>query len=94
MSDGTTAGTTLLKEINPSLTVGSRPVNLRALGNSLLFTANDGTGSEIWKSDGSNAGTVKVVDLVAGSSGISASQNTAITTQGFLPHCKRSDLSQ
>ena len=50
-SDGTLAGTTLVKDINP--TGDSVPESLVAFGGALLFSANDGTnGAELWKSDG------------------------------------------
>src|SRR5262245_4467811 len=51
-SDGTTAGTVLVKELvaGPS---GSFPSNLTAVGGILFFSANDGPGgTELWKSDG------------------------------------------
>ena len=70
-SDGTTAGTVLVKDINPGLTAGypnvpasSEPYGLTALDGQLLFTANDGIhGDELWKSDGTAAGTVLVKDI-------------------------------
>jgi ELWxxDGT repeat protein len=59
-SDGTAAGTTLVKDIRPG-TSGSTPANLVDLNGTLFFTINDG--SEIWRSDGTDAGTWQVVDL-------------------------------
>ena len=41
-SNGTVAGTTMLTDINPS-TGGLNPQNLTAVGNTLYFTANDGS---------------------------------------------------
>ncbi len=69
-SDGTAAGTFLLKDINPS---GSSRVALSpvALGNSILFAADSGTGVggtgiELYKSDGTVSGTVLVKDIRPG----------------------------
>ncbi|MCH8921734.1 MAG: tandem-95 repeat protein, partial [Planctomycetes bacterium] len=63
-SDGTQAGTMLVKDIREEDGVGSYPYNLTAVDGTLFFTVNDGvTGSELWKSDGSEAGTVLVKDI-------------------------------
>ncbi|WP_301337737.1 ELWxxDGT repeat protein, partial [Microcystis aeruginosa] len=76
-SDGTAAGTVLVKDINPGSNYGgnyiflpfsSFPENLTAVGNTLFFTANDNVnGRELWKSDGTAAGTVLVKDIRPGS---------------------------
>lgn len=61
-SDGTVAGTYIVKDINPSY--GSNPNNLTALNNTLYFDADDGThGHELWKSDGTATGTSLVYDI-------------------------------
>jgi ELWxxDGT repeat protein len=66
-SDGTAAGTVLVKDIFPGLS-GPSPSSLTAVGNTLFFTANDGVnGNELWKSDGTAAGTVLVKDINPGS---------------------------
>jgi ELWxxDGT repeat protein len=52
----------MVKNINPS--GDSDPDYLVALGSTLYFRANDGTdGTELWKSDGTSAGTVMVKDI-------------------------------
>ena len=64
-SDGTAAGTVMVKDIRPS--ASSSPGSLTAIGNTFFFKANDGTnGEELWKSDGTAAGTVMVKDINSG----------------------------
>lgn len=61
-SDGTKAGTYLVKDINPS--DSSFPKGLIELDGTLFFAADDGKhGVELWKSDGSKTGTVLVKDI-------------------------------
>ena len=65
-SDGTAAGTMLVKDIWP----GSRRSSPRELTNvngTLFFVADDGvTGAELWKSDGTLAGTMLVKGIFPG----------------------------
>lgn len=62
VSDGTTAGTRLVKDINP--TSSSYPNFFNVLNNKLYFIADDGThGNELWVSDGTAAGTQMVKDV-------------------------------
>ncbi len=65
-SDGTTLGTVMVKRIHP--TFGSFPYNLTILNNMLFFRASgDGVvpnlNDELWRSDGTEAGTVKIKDI-------------------------------
>jgi ELWxxDGT repeat protein len=57
VSDGTAAGTKLVRDINPG--GGSAPTDLTALNGKVYFTADDGTanGRQLWVSDGTAAGT-------------------------------------
>jgi ELWxxDGT repeat protein len=68
-TDGTAGGTSLLKDIRPGA-YGSRgsAFEVFSLGDGrIIFTANDGlTGSELWVSDGTEAGTVQVKDILTG----------------------------
>jgi ELWxxDGT repeat protein len=65
-SDGTAAGTTLVKDIYPG-PGSANPAQLTNMNGTLYFTADDGvSGYELWKSDGTAAGTVRVVDLNPG----------------------------
>src|SRR3954453_678021 len=59
---------TIVKDINPS--GSSNPGPVMALGNIVLFAADDGVhGRELWRSDGTNAGTYMVSNIRAGSAG-------------------------
>lgn len=65
-SDGTAAGTVLVKDINPGAG-SSSPVRMIVVNNTLYFAATNGTsGIELWKSDGTTAGTVMVKDIRSG----------------------------
>ncbi|MDB2457772.1 hyalin, partial [bacterium] len=65
-SDGTTTGTTMVKDIN-SGSSSSFPGMFTAIGNTLYFSADAGTnGTELWKSDGTTTGTVMVKDINSG----------------------------
>jgi len=73
-SDGTIAGTTIIKDINITPGVGSDPQggaeSFTIIGTKLYFTANDGVnGRELWVTDGTLAGTSLVKDITAGSGG-------------------------
>ena len=71
MSDGTAAGTHLLRDIGMRDTsavanTGSRPGELTALGGRILFTFTDGfsgSGLDLWTSDGTAAGTRLVREI-------------------------------
>src|SRR5205085_12384357 len=72
-TDGTADGTVLVKTI----IFGSSPANLTKVGGMLFFTVDDGSaaaifavgghGLELWKSDGTTAGTKLVKDIKPGS---------------------------
>jgi ELWxxDGT repeat protein len=63
-TDGTTAGTTLFKDINVGAT-GSAPFNFGIVNDKLVFraTGDAATGAEVWVSDGTAAGTVLLKDI-------------------------------
>jgi ELWxxDGT repeat protein len=68
-------GLTLFKDINPG-TNGSYPSNFINLNNTLYFTADDPTnGNELWKSDGTSAGTVLLNDIYPGTNNSSDPRN-------------------
>lgn len=56
----------LVKDLRPG-SITSFPRHLTAVGDTLYFSAFDGsTGFELWKSNGSTAGTVLVKDINPG----------------------------
>ena len=63
-SDGTGAGTTLVKDLDPR--GDSNPSVLTDVDGTLFFTADGG----IWKSDGTDAGTVFVTEAYGGFAGL------------------------
>ena len=68
-SDGTEAGTVLVRDIRPG-SDGSRPEYMMVVGDMLVFLADDGIhGEEFWKSDGTEAGTTLIRDIAPGSDG-------------------------
>src|SRR4029077_2524408 len=87
--DRTGAGTVLVKDINPGSSygfpVGSYPHYLTDVGGTLFFAANDGTNSlELWKSDGSAAGTVLVKDINPGGGNNGSLPNELTNVNGTL----------
>ncbi len=69
ITDGTSSGTVLLKDIN----VGggsSSPHDFVVLNGTAYFAANDGSGDALWKTDGTTGGTVKVKDINAAGSDV------------------------
>ena len=70
-SDGTEVGTMLVKDIRPGSTDGTpnsgRVSMLYNVGGTLLFkAADDDHGAELWRSDGTETGTVLVADINIG----------------------------
>ena len=65
-TDGTEAGTMLVKDIEPG-DGSSNPTSLTNLNGTLIFAATTALrGKELWKSDGTAAGTVMVYDINPG----------------------------
>ena len=96
MTDGTAAGTVLVRDIAPGTTTGdngtypkaSNPQSLTNINGTLYFVADDGVnGRELWKSDGTAAGTVMVKDIYPGSSPYSYNG----TYVGNLPNASSPD---
>jgi ELWxxDGT repeat protein len=91
-SDGTPAGTFLVKDIQPGA-IGSHPQQLTSVGGALYFVANDGaTGPELWKSDGTGAGTVLVKDIAPGATGIIQHLTNVSGTLFFAAYHPETDI--
>jgi trimeric autotransporter adhesin len=83
-TDGTTAGTVLLKDIN-SGSGSSSPSGILATSTNLFFFADDGaTGMEIWMSDGTPGGTALLKDINPGAAS-STGTNTSFVKAGSGP---------
>jgi ELWxxDGT repeat protein len=76
-SDGTAAGTVLVKDIAPGGAI-AKPTDLTVVNGTLFFVATSTSGRELWKSDGTTAGTVLVKDINT-TSGTSSSSPTSLT---------------
>src|SRR4029450_9400382 len=72
-SDGTSAGTVMVKDIHLGVSgsfTPSFPAKLTNVNGVLYFVAGDGVhGLELWKSDGTSAGTELVKDIATGGFG-------------------------
>lgn len=63
ISDGTSAGTQMLMDINTIVGVGSNPSNLIPFGNRMLFNAAAAPfDTAVWITDGTSAGTIRLKD--------------------------------
>ncbi len=68
-TDGTAAGTVQAKDIRPgpASSVGQVSLPFVSFNGQLVFQANDGvSGEELWRSDGTAAGTVPILDINPG----------------------------
>ncbi len=70
VTNGTAAGTTLVKDIFPGsdwdeIPYGSGSHSLTNLNGTLYFISTNGFGPRLWKSNGTNAGTTIVKDVLA-----------------------------
>lgn len=87
VSNGTYAGTKMVNDINPGGGSGVRnnPFKAKAVGDVLFFAANDGaTGLELWKTDGSEAGTKIVMDLNGADDGLDINRQNFFAANGLL----------
>jgi len=82
-SDGTAAGTVLLKPLGAQPSLLPERVSFAALGGALFFDADDGEhGRELWRTDGTAAGTLLVKDIAPGAA--SSSPASLVASGGLL----------
>ncbi|MBN9485057.1 MAG: hypothetical protein BGO70_11290 [Bacteroidetes bacterium 43-93] len=84
ITDGTTAGTYLLKDIYAGIG-HSNPNNYTKLGNKIIFTAQTvSTGTELWVTDGTTNGTQLLKDIYSGAQSSSASFFTSLNGKVYF----------
>ncbi len=83
-SDGTEAGTQLIKDIEPG-SFSSFASELVVVGDWLYFIAGDGThGDELWRTDGTAEGTTMVLDIRPGTSSSFGFNSELVNVAGTL----------
>ena len=84
-SDGTNAGTNMIKDILPGKN-GSNPMLITNVNGTIFLVAYDGVnGIELWKTDGTATGTTLVKDIVTGPVGSSIQSMTNVNGTLFYP---------
>lgn len=86
-TDGTPSGTAIVKDINPgsASSWGGIATPFIAQGSTLLFIAENATnGRELWKTDGTEGGTVLVKDISPGVGSTQIERLTASTVGAFF----------
>ena len=78
-TDGTDFGTTIVADLN-SVSYS----NFIAVGNTLFLTVTNGSGNELWKSDGTATGTTMVKDIYPGATGSGITVLAAIGSMLFF----------
>ena len=67
VTDGTLAGTVMVKDILTGSLASPNPGNFTNIGSKVIFSAVDAThGRELWVTDGTSAGTTLLVDIYPG----------------------------
>ena len=86
VTDGTSVGTSLVKDINAGAS-SSDPGNMAVLGTNIYFSAfTPANGRELWKSDGTAGGTSILKDIVAGAGSSNGAEDSfhLFTNGSFL----------
>lgn len=94
VTDGTVAGTRMVKDLVTQAGVGSDPAYLVLYGTNIYFQAqvDAAIGRELYVSDGTATGTVLLVDLSPGSSSASPSLFTVLTPRNAAGAIVSTDL--
>ncbi|HKI00577.1 MAG TPA: ELWxxDGT repeat protein [Thermoanaerobaculia bacterium] len=83
-TNGTDAGTVLIKDINPGQ-AGSAPISFALLGGKIYFGAGTAdTGTELWVTDRTEAGTALVEDITPGTAGSGIARLTVANDRLFF----------
>ena len=87
VSNGSSAGTTLLKDISPG-GASSYPYNITKTASNLAYfqAYTETTGYELWKTDGTTAGTVLVKDINPGTSDSYPTGFTSMNSIVYFPY--------
>jgi ELWxxDGT repeat protein len=95
ITDGTAAGTMMIKDINPGSgnSVFSNGLHAAFIyNNKAYFTAYDGvSGDELWVTDGTSAGTMMVKDINVGSNGSSINTSNIVIYKGEMYFAAKSN---
>jgi ELWxxDGT repeat protein len=87
VSDGTTEGTRLLRDVNPGpgssdyAAAGGRPEPFARLGARVIFTAHDGAQDALWSTDGTPAGTTMYYANLPGAAWFKVANGVAFFAQ-------------
>ena len=83
ITDGTIAGTKLIKDIVAGAAGSDPDVNMAILNGYVYFTAaTAANGRELWRTDGTEANTTLVKDIVSGAAGSNDAGKYYLTTMG------------
>ena len=83
ITNGTVAGTKLVKDIFPGTTGSDPDAGFAVLGNYVYFTAVTAAGGrELWRTDGTAANTTLVKDIVAGPTSSFIKDSSELTSTG------------
>jgi ELWxxDGT repeat protein len=76
----------LVKDIRPGLDIypAGEPLELARVGSHVYFSALDGRGRELWRTDGTDAGTSCVEDLIPGPQSSDPTQLTDVEGRAFF----------
>ncbi len=80
VSDGTATGTVAYANLNPDTNGNSMPRGFFDLGDTLLFSADDGVHG-LWRTDGTRAGTKPLIDRASGRPPIAAVTGSRLGNQ-------------
>ena len=87
-SNGTATGTNAVASFNSQphgdALFDNIPDAFAVIGNTMVFAADDGTGTELWKTDGTAAGTTMIKVLAPGQFAIAPSDFTTVGDKAFF----------